>query len=287
MEATSDISYGLPIMVTLMVAKWIGDWFNRGIYDTHILLKSIPILEWEGPRVMRKFTARAIMNSPVITFKKVENVWKIYQTLLHTTHNGFPITLEDGKIIGLILRDQLITLLKCKAFQRTRASGAKYYPQVKLESFIKDYPRGPSIQSIVIHESDKPKYMDLSLYMNLTPYLIQQHATLVRVFRIFRTMGLRHLPVIDTGARVVGMITRKDLANCEERIKLTNMMVDVRKDVGGEGYENEEGGAVREEAEENGDLEEWQGMEKEVINFGGELIENDKKVPKKQKSRKE
>lgn len=28
-EATANISYGLPIMLTIIMAKWIGDFFNE------------------------------------------------------------------------------------------------------------------------------------------------------------------------------------------------------------------------------------------------------------------
>ena len=35
-EATGNLTYGFPIMVVLMVAKWVGDYFNEGIYDIHI-----------------------------------------------------------------------------------------------------------------------------------------------------------------------------------------------------------------------------------------------------------
>lgn len=41
----------------------------------------------------------------------------IYEVLAHKTHNGFPIVTSEGLLIGLILRVQLITLLKCRAFQ--------------------------------------------------------------------------------------------------------------------------------------------------------------------------
>lgn len=28
-EATKDITFGLPIMLVLMIAKWVGDFFNE------------------------------------------------------------------------------------------------------------------------------------------------------------------------------------------------------------------------------------------------------------------
>lgn len=88
-ESTNEITYGLPIMITLMVscqscyqvpllnlydtlmyfllvsfgkwfcvnsqvAKWTGDFFNKGIYDIHIQLRGVPLLEWETEIEMDK-----------------------------------------------------------------------------------------------------------------------------------------------------------------------------------------------------------------------------------------
>jgi H+/Cl- antiporter ClcA len=44
-ECTNDIQYALPIMVTIMIAKFVGDLFNEGLYDINIKLRSIPFLE--------------------------------------------------------------------------------------------------------------------------------------------------------------------------------------------------------------------------------------------------
>lgn len=46
-EATGDISLGLPIMFSIMAAKLVGDLFNEGIFDMHIFLSGIPLLDWE------------------------------------------------------------------------------------------------------------------------------------------------------------------------------------------------------------------------------------------------
>lgn len=36
METTGNIWFALPFMLTLTIAKWVGDYFNDGIYDTQI-----------------------------------------------------------------------------------------------------------------------------------------------------------------------------------------------------------------------------------------------------------
>lgn len=51
---------------------------------------------------------------------------------------------------------------------------------------------------------------------------VQAHFSLQRTYIIFRTLGLRHLTVVDPQNRVVGVITRKDLMPfpLEERLRL-------------------------------------------------------------------
>lgn len=41
-------------LILLQVAKWSGDLFNEGLYDIHIHLKGVPLLEWEAPEKTEK-----------------------------------------------------------------------------------------------------------------------------------------------------------------------------------------------------------------------------------------
>lgn len=65
-EATGDLRHGLPIMVTLLTSKWIGDFFNHGLYDIHIKLKRLPFLEWFSPQIANFLLAMDIMNTQVV-----------------------------------------------------------------------------------------------------------------------------------------------------------------------------------------------------------------------------
>jgi CBS domain-containing protein len=58
-------------------------------------------------------------------------------------------------------------------------------------------------------------------YVNRSAARIDEDFSLHRTYIVFRTLGLRHLTVVDAANRVVGIITRKDLMgfNLEERLE--------------------------------------------------------------------
>ncbi|PSN34928.1 H(+)/Cl(-) exchange transporter 7 [Blattella germanica] len=99
-EATGNISFGLPLMLTLIMAKWIGDFFNEGIYDIHIQLSGVPLLPWEPPPLSYNIYASEIMSHPVVTLYSIETVGNIVDVLKAETHNGFPVV--DPRISGQV-----------------------------------------------------------------------------------------------------------------------------------------------------------------------------------------
>ena len=44
----------LLLLLSYQVAKWSGDLFNEGLYDIHIKLKRVPLLEWAAPEKLYK-----------------------------------------------------------------------------------------------------------------------------------------------------------------------------------------------------------------------------------------
>jgi len=186
-----------------------------------IFLKGIPLLEWDADEEMTELKAEDIMTTHIVSLYEVDRISKIYMILRVSSHGGFPIISRNGVFKGLILRSQLITLLKEKIFHQANPDN-KYRPNIDINIienlFSKDYPRYPSFRSINITPEDRNKYINLTPYMNIAPYVIHKNAPVVRVFRLYRTMGLRHLPVIDVNGTIVGMITRRDLFGFQTKL---------------------------------------------------------------------
>ncbi|XP_063917267.1 H(+)/Cl(-) exchange transporter 7 [Zophobas morio] len=218
METTGNISFALPLIITLIAAKWTGDFFNEGIYDTHIQLSGVPLLPWEPPPLVHNIYASEVMSHPVVTLKCVENVGHIVELLKLTTYNGFPVVdppLTDqsevttyGRIRGLVLRSQLIVILKKKIFNEN----SDMWDDINVEIFRDEYPRYPTIEQVYVSEIEKTYSIDLRPFMNPSPYSVLHSASLPRMFRLFRALGLRHLPIVNDTNEVIGMVTRKDLA---------------------------------------------------------------------------
>ncbi|XP_063534081.1 H(+)/Cl(-) exchange transporter 7 [Cydia strobilella] len=224
-ETTGQISNALPIIITLVVAKWVGDFFNEGIYDIHIQLAGVPLLPWEPPPLAHNIYASEVMAHPVFTLRTIENVGHVVELLKLVSYNGFPVVdppLADDQEVhtykrlrGLILRSQLIVLLQNKIYNENEHENANTTWSsfnVDMNMFRKEYPRYPSINDLEISDWEKTCTIDLRPFMNPSPYTLPTRASLPRLFRLFRALGLRHLPIVNDVNEVVGMVTRKDIA---------------------------------------------------------------------------
>ena len=169
------------------------------------------------------------MTNPVVVFNELDTVGRILDTLKSTKHNGFPVvhgsydpdeinTENFGRLKGLILRHQLLTLLKNKAY-------LKPHVLLNAEDFRRSYPRYTDVNVIKVDQEDLELQLDLRPYMNLSPYSLTENANLPRIFRLFRGLGLRHLVIVDEHNRVVGIVTRIDIAIYKTHIGLRKSVV--------------------------------------------------------------
>lgn len=248
LECTGVIEWGLPIMVSLMAARWVGNSFNEGLYDIHIHLRKLPFLEFDPPFYSRFLRVENIMGEPPITVDHIARVGDIYDILKSCNHGGFPVVvpskklegseppkMKRAKFVGLIHRRHLCVLLQKKDFFLEKPTPFTRKPAGETTLLFNDqyalsyrdiesnYPRYPTIQEIKLDQEERDLWMDLTPYMNPTPHTIQDQTPVPRAFRLFRSLGLRHLVVLNRRNEVRGLITRKDLTPAHLKLCLESL----------------------------------------------------------------
>lgn len=215
-ETTGNITFALPIILSITVAKYMGDFFNRGIYETIIEVSKVPMLHWYVDRRYRSLKIGQIMSQPAVCVKTREKLDYIIEILQKYTYNGFPVVdhvqngdRSTGRLRGLILRSQLILIIKRSYYQETKRF---WETEASIEAFRNEYPRYPTLKEIHIHEDKTLKnyHINMRMFMNPSPYSVHERTSVPRVFQLYRALGLRHLIVVDNDNSVKGILTRKD-----------------------------------------------------------------------------
>ena len=126
LEATGNSFLALPIMVSLIVARSVGDFFGEGIYDMAISKFQWPVLGEEVSSLDGlSLRASDVMIAPPLVVHEFERAGAVHDTLLHSAHSGFPVIFRRGgrhssrlgSLAGYIQRRHLAVLLEQRAFQ--------------------------------------------------------------------------------------------------------------------------------------------------------------------------
>jgi len=241
LEVTGTSGFALPLFLAVMVAKWTGDHFTRGIYDMHIIeLKHVPLLEVLPEKVMDFMQVRDVMSENAITFQQEETVCNVVQKLNSCTHNGFPVCYENMEFCGVIQRHTLNAVLNMgeeygvfidEEPEHARQTSTEHARQTSRDSRDSVIP----FDKVPWHKMKVAKYkdiyrfapsdprctdrrtVDLRPYINRNGYVIPAHAPLSSCYVLIRQVGIRHLPVVSRGMIVVGIVTRKDMILVEDK----------------------------------------------------------------------
>jgi chloride channel 7 len=237
-EACGKTTYLLPLMLVFVSARYSGNLFNVGIYHIMIDLKNLPHLDGTVPRVglIAYQQISDYMSKNIVTLEHVALLSTIREAL-DTSHHGFPVINEKGNLCGFILRKHRTTLISLKCFSYpTEEEGGweggggelkslKTAASVSHSSFEKHYPQYAEIGD---NSNANPNptpctdcvWIDLRPYMDTSPYVIFSTASVSKTYRLFRTLGLRHVVILESDSKnsnsnndrkPVGIITRHDL----------------------------------------------------------------------------
>lgn len=240
MELTNDMQFLLPVMVAVMVAKAVGELITHSIYRSQMNLKCIPHLisepvvhDYNNKRVsLELFCAGDVMSNPVETVFERERLQRIVHLLLNSTHGGFPVVrhIDDGADVfnGLITRMELLALMVKKAFLpevavqgHTGQLTQMDYDQLNIDRLSNPQLVEQTLQQYAHNVTYKDTTLNLRPYVNQSAMAVRKNFSLQRTYNLMRSMGIRHVTVVDERNRVSGIITRKDLMgfNLETRLK--------------------------------------------------------------------
>jgi len=139
---------------------------------------------------------------------------------------------SSGRLVGFILRSQLMTLLARRAFIGSsvasaldsdasfdRLAASAEATDAAMRTFHHRHlfgDRGVScsaaaVERLGLSRRETRERVDLRDYMKIAPLAVHAECSAWRAAGYFINAGLRHLPVVDSHNRVVGVLTRRDL----------------------------------------------------------------------------
>ncbi|KAF6234708.1 hypothetical protein HO173_007334 [Letharia columbiana] len=197
-ELTGALTYVLPIMIAVMISKWVGDAFGRrGIYETWIHFNEYPFLDNRDESTVPDVPISQIMTQKqdlsVLTATG-HTIQSIHDMLVAQPYRGFPVVgnATNNILLGYISRTELIYAIRLAA-----AEPRKLPPSTEI--FFHHQPG-----------ADTQTTLDLRPWMDQTPITLNGKSSLQLTLSMFSKLGLRYVLFCDRGA-LQGLLTKKDI----------------------------------------------------------------------------
>lgn len=201
-ELTGALTYVLPIMIAVMISKWVGDAFGkRGIYETWIHFKEYPFLdnrdESEIPDVGVSQIMTQVEDLAVLTATG-HTLQSIHDFLIAHPYRGFPVVSDatSNILLGYISRTELHFALK------TAAAKPRSLPP-STEAYFSHHPQPLSAAAAAAA-------LDLRPWMDHTPITLSANSSLQLAVGMFQKLGLRYVLFCHRGT-LRGLLTKKDV----------------------------------------------------------------------------
>ena len=197
-ELTGALTYVLPIMIAVMISKWVGDAFGkRGIYESWIHFNEYPFLDHRDDASIPDVPTSDIMTpvEDLVTLTSTGlTIERIQESLTANRFRGFPVVVDriSNVLIGYISRTELsFAINSAMAPPRNLPPNTDVY-----------FSHQPSAN---LHHS-----LDLRPWMDQTPMTLNSKSTLQLAIEIFQKLGVKYVLFCDRGA-LRGVLTKKDI----------------------------------------------------------------------------
>lgn len=254
-ELTGALSYVLPIMIAVMLSKWIGDAISkRGIYESWIALNEYPFLDNQDDTPAPDLPVSAIMTRfedlTCLAASDRHTIASIRQILeMPPKYRGYPVisSQHDPVLLGYISRTELEFALQLATKSTSPASQNSNLQSPFSHNYHhlrRQYPLPSSTHVHLLHDpsADPSTSLDLRPWMDQTPLTLSVSSRFQLAVDMFQKLGLRYLLFVDKG-RLNGLCTKKDVwwviegmgERWKERDALHREGIDVVDDRDGDG----------------------------------------------------
>jgi chloride channel 3/4/5 len=198
-ELTGALTYVLPIMIAVMISKWVGDAISpRGIYESWIQFNGYPYLENRDDNaasvpdvptslIMTRIEDLMVITATGHTIQSLEDLLKAHP------FRGFPVidNPRDALLLGYISRTELTFALQSALTNRSLPTDTEAH---------------------FIHQplADPTTTLDLRPWMDQTPISLNANCSFGLTVNMFQKLGLRYVIFTERGA-LRGLLTKKDV----------------------------------------------------------------------------
>ncbi len=197
-ELTGALTYVLPIMIAVMISKWVGDSMGkRGIYESWIQLNEYPFLDNREDHPIPDVVVSQIMTrieDLIVLTATGHTILSLSDLLASQPHRGFPVISDprDAILLGYISRTEL-----------TFAISSSTNPPRNLI---------PATEAYFSHQplADPRTTLDLRPWMDQTPITLNTKSSLQLTANLFQKLGLRYVLFCERGV-LQGLLTKKDV----------------------------------------------------------------------------
>ncbi len=197
-ELTGALTYVLPIMIAVMISKWVGDAFGkRGIYESWIHFNQYPFLDNHDDSPLPDVSVSQIMTAYedlVVLTATGHTIESVRILLSSQPYRGFPVISDrhHALLLGYISRTELAFALSSAASTAPNLS-----PTTKIH-----FSHQP--------QADPLTTLDLRPWMDQTPITLNSKSSLQLTVSLFQKLGLRYVLFCEKGV-LQGLWTKKDV----------------------------------------------------------------------------
>ena len=203
-ELTGGLTYIIPILEVVMIAKWLGDSLcTNSIYEEYIQLRKYPFLS-DKEEYCANYTVGEVLDirggyRSLVWISATESTVICIQELIERYNFwGFPVVLthDSRLLLGYVTKSDLKTALY-DAWAESR--------EIRVDTLINFVDIRPEQQQF-------RQVLDFSKILDKAQFQVTRSAPMHNVVKMFQKIGLRQILVTDCG-KAEGILSKKDVVD--------------------------------------------------------------------------